>query len=70
MLDINGVDIREGRVGQLLVQVVKIDPATGIHVRILNSEYDLVVGCREDEALGGFVADSEFAMLTNSATDC
>lgn len=63
MFDINGQEIVEGAAGSLLCEVVSVDPDEGIRVRLLNSELELLIGCRRDEALGGLVADSEFAVL-------
>lgn len=62
MLDINGIEITEGGAGQLLCEVLSVEE-DGVHVRILNSETELLIGCKHDEALGGVIADSEFAML-------
>lgn len=62
MLDINGQEILEGATGALLCEVLGMDEE-GVRVRILNSEMELVIGCKNDEALGGLVADSEFAMF-------
>lgn len=61
MLDINGQPLAPGDPVQLLCEVVSVDPQEGVRVRILNSEMELVVGCKHDEALGGWVADSELA---------
>ena len=58
ILDINGQELREGDPASLLCQVVSIEPE-GLAVRIMNSEMVLQVGVRQDEALGGLVADSE-----------
>jgi len=63
VLDINGREIAEGRLGKLLCEVISTDPAEGVHVRILNSEEHLLIACSQDEALGGLVAGAEFAML-------
>jgi hypothetical protein len=63
MLDINGSEITERGLGQLLCEIVSVDPAEGVRVRILNSEVELLIGCKHDEALGGMVADSELAMM-------
>jgi hypothetical protein len=63
MLDINGREVEEGRLGKLLCEVLSADPDEGLRVRILNSEIELLIGCKQDEALGGLIADSEFAML-------
>lgn len=69
MFDINGQEIFEGAAGQLLCEVVSVDPDEGVKVRLLNSELELLIGCRQDEALGGLVADSEFAMLDKTAAE-
>lgn len=63
MLDINGQEITEGRLGKVMVEVLGVDIVEGVRVRILNSEFELLIGFKHDEALGGLVADSEFAML-------
>jgi hypothetical protein len=69
MLDINGLEVVEGSLGKLLCEILSVDPEEGVRVRILNSEMELLIGCKQDEALGGLVADSEFAML-ESACPC
>ena len=61
MYDINGQPIAEGDTVQLLCKVVSADPREGVRVRVMNSEMELVVGCKHDEALGGCIADSELA---------
>jgi hypothetical protein len=66
MLDINGREVAEGRLGKLLCEVLRAYPEEGLVVRILNSDVELLVGCTQDEALGGLVANSEFAMLEES----
>lgn len=58
MLDINGGEIREGGMAMLLCKVLAID-GEGIHLRVMNSEQELLVGAKQDEVLGGLVADSE-----------
>ena len=63
MLDINGREVVPKQIAQLLCEVLSADPDEGVAVRILNSETELVVGCKHDEALGGVVADSEFAVF-------
>jgi hypothetical protein len=62
VLDINGHEVVPGT-AKLLCEVISVDPTEGVLVRILNSDLELVIGCKHDEALGGIVADSEFAML-------
>ena len=59
--DINGQLLNQGDAVQLLCKIVSLDPAEGIRVRIMNSEMELLIGCKHDEALGGMVADSELA---------
>lgn len=63
MLDINGHELAAGDYAQLLVRIEEITPE-GIRVRIANSEMELVVGFKNDEALGGHVADSELIFLS------
>jgi hypothetical protein len=58
ILDINGQELHEGDPVSLLCQITAIE-TEGIAVRIMNSEMVLQVGIRQDEALGGLVADSE-----------
>jgi len=58
MLDINGQELREGDLAQLLCEVFSIEK-DGIGVRILNSDMRLFVAFTRDEALGGMVASSE-----------
>jgi hypothetical protein len=62
MLDINGQELREGGAALLLCEIVAFEPE-GIHVRIMNSDMSILVGVRNDEALGGLVADSELTAL-------
>ena len=72
MLDINGGELREGEAALLLCHVVSIDPE-GIRVRIMNSDMELLVGTRHDEALGGEVADSELTAIApepETGTEC
>lgn len=58
MKDINGLDLREGDDAQLLCKVIEIREE-GVAIRIMNSEMTLFIGCKQDEVLGGTVADSE-----------
>lgn len=58
MLDINGQELRVGRNGFLLCEILEITDE-GVRVRILNSDMELLVGHKYDEVLGGQVADSE-----------
>lgn len=51
MLDINGQELDERDLVQLLCEVVSIDEE-GIRVRILNSEQELLVSVQRDEVLG------------------
>jgi hypothetical protein len=69
MFDINGQPLAAGDPVQLLCEVVSVDQAEGVRVRILNSEMELVVGCKHDEALGGWVADSELAKFVERALE-
>ena len=66
MLDINGHELGVGDYAQLLVRVEEISDE-GIRVRIANSEMELRVGFKNDEALGGLVADSELIFLASAA---
>lgn len=59
--DINGQVLREGDAVQLLCKIVSVDPREGVLVRVMNSDMEMLVGCKHDEALGGIVADSELA---------
>lgn len=67
MLDINGMPIVEGDTAQILCQVIELKP-TGVVVRIMNSDMELLIGAKHDEVLGGLVADSELTLFeaTNS----
>ena len=58
MLDVNGQELREAGNASLLCEILSISE-TGVHVRILNSDMELWIGCKYDEVLGGMVADSE-----------
>jgi hypothetical protein len=62
MFDINGQELREGGAALLLCEIVAFE-AEGIRVRVMNSEIELLIGVRQDEALGGLVADSELTAL-------
>jgi hypothetical protein len=65
LLDINGQEIREGGLAILLCEVIEIEPA-GVRLRIMNSEIELSVGAKNDEVLGGLVADSELTAFTEN----
>jgi hypothetical protein len=61
MSDIHGQRFEPGGLCLLLCQVLEIEtgePAY-LRIRVLNSEHELAVGAKHDEALGGLVADSE-----------
>jgi hypothetical protein len=58
MLDINGGELRQGGLAQLLCEVVEISDQ-GVRLRVMNSDMDLFVEAKHDEVLGGLVADSE-----------
>jgi hypothetical protein len=62
MLDINGQELREGDDAQLLCQVVEVKEQMVV-VRIMNSEMLLSIGAKQDEVLGGLVADSELTFF-------
>lgn len=51
MLDINGQELSEGNLVQILCEIVTIDEA-GVRVRILNSEQELLISVSQDEVLG------------------
>lgn len=59
MRDINGQELLKGHLAQLLCEVLAVEDGAGVHVRIMNSETELLIGCKHDEVLGGAVADSE-----------
>lgn len=64
MMDINGSELRPHDLAKLLVEIVGFVPGgAGVIVRVLNSEEQLAVGARIDEALGGLVADSELTLF-------
>ena len=65
MRDINGADLIEGQLAQLLCQIVEISER-GIVLRVMNSEEQLLVGAKVDEVLGGLVADSELTAFETS----
>lgn len=69
MLDINGQEFREGGAALLLCEVIAIEPE-GIHVRVMNSESHFLVGCKQDEVLGGVVADSELTVFVEEKKPC
>ena len=58
MLDINGQEIRKGALASLLCEVLDVQD-DHVHLRVLNSDHELAVGARNDEAFGDLVADSE-----------
>jgi hypothetical protein len=62
VLDINGQEFREKGLAMLLCEVVAIEPE-GVRIRIMNSEEEMLVGCKRDEVLGGLVADSELTVF-------
>lgn len=66
MLDINGQELHEGATASLLCEILSIS-SEGIHVRIMNSETELLIGCKHDEVLGGLVADSELTAFEEQA---
>jgi hypothetical protein len=68
VLDVNGQDLREGDLAQLLCEVFSIE-ADGIGVRILNSDMRLFVAITRDEALGGLVAASELTRFVTAHTN-
>jgi hypothetical protein len=67
MKDINGGELREGGLAMLLCEVLAID-GDGVRVRVLNSELEILVGIKHDEALGGLVADSELTAFEPDLT--
>jgi hypothetical protein len=60
MLDLNGRQFREHGMALLLCEVLAIE-TEGVRVRILNSDLELLVGCKRDEVLGE-VADPELTV--------
>jgi hypothetical protein len=56
--DINGGELRQGGIAMLLCEVLAIDES-GVRVRVMNSELEILVGVKHDEVLSGAVADSE-----------
>jgi hypothetical protein len=66
--DINGQDIRKGDLVQLLCEVIAVEDAAGVHVRVMNSETEMLIGCKQDEVLGGAVADSELTGFEEAPT--
>jgi hypothetical protein len=66
MLDINGGELRQGGLAQLLCEVVEISDQ-GVRLRVMNSDMDLFVGAKHDEVLGGLVADSELTAFVEAA---
>jgi hypothetical protein len=70
MLDINGQELRERDLVQILCEIVELDPNEGVKVRILNSEQELLVTLQQDEVLGGLVASSELSKFIPSPAPC
>lgn len=68
MLDINGQELRVGACGLLLCEILDITP-DGVHVRVMNSTEELLVGVKHDEVLGGLVADSELTAFLPDAPE-
>jgi hypothetical protein len=66
MLDVNGQELRDRDLVQLLCEVIEVDESEGVRVRILNSEIELLIGCKRDEVLG-LVADSELVKFDGPA---
>jgi hypothetical protein len=69
MLDINGQSFRKGGMAQLLCEVLAIEP-DGVHVRVMNSDLEILIGHHHDEVLGGDVADSELSAFQEDIREC
>jgi len=65
MLDINGQPLRQGKLAQILCEILEVDDQ-GVLVRLLNSDIEVLVGARVDEPLGGLVADSELTAFVEA----
>jgi hypothetical protein len=66
MLDVNGRELEKGDLAQLLCEILDVDEHQGVRARILNSETELLIGCKRDEVLG-LVADSELVKFDGPA---
>jgi len=56
--DLNGDELAEGGYALLLCEILGIEDG-GVHVRVKNSDHELLIGARHDEIFDGMVADSE-----------
>jgi len=65
MLDINGQRLRSGDEAQLLCEILAVSEE-GVRVRVMNSDLEILVGCKHDEVLGGLVADSELTLFESA----
>jgi len=52
----------------LLCEVLAIDDAEGVRLRVMNSDLEILVRAKHDEVLGGFVADSELTAFDPDLT--
>jgi len=68
MKDINGRELRAGGAAMLLCEVLAIDDAEGVRLRVMNSDLEILVRAKHDEVLGGFVADSELTAFDPDLT--
>ena len=68
MKDINGGELRAGGAAMLLCEVLAIDDAEGVRLRVMNSDLEILVRAKHDEVLGGFVADSELTAFDPDLT--
>jgi hypothetical protein len=62
VLDINSRELKAGDTAQLLCEILDVREP-GVLVRVLNSEVQLLIGAKRDEALGGLVADPELTLF-------
>jgi len=69
VLDINGQELREGGAALLLCEIVAFE-SEGIHIRVMNSDHELLVATHNDEVLGGEVADSELTAQPREYRNC
>jgi hypothetical protein len=70
--DINGQRLEKGGMALLLVQVVDFsehDEPRHVRIRVANSDLEMAVGARFDEALGGVVADSELTAFVETPAE-
>lgn len=68
MLDINGELLEKGGTASLLCEILDVSEQ-GVHIRVMNSDHELLVSASHDEVLGGLVASSELTAFLAPSRD-